>query len=154
MQIGTFLERLDGVSRLLQVRLACEDDATDGEPVTHDYLPWTVLLRALSAYEIFRRVSRDAVSPHTVVHFTAFRADVPRSLLRSAQLVHENLEAVANSQSAETQRRAGLLHSMLRFGTLETLGVAGAAGLLRDVLARGVDLGDRIGLDFLGHAAS
>jgi uncharacterized alpha-E superfamily protein len=153
MQIGTFLERADGVARLLRIRLACEATDNTGEPVTHDYLPWTVLLRALSAYEIFRRVSRDRVTPMHVIEFAAFRPDVPRSLLRSAELVFDNLQAIANTQSAETVRRAGVLHAMLRFGTLETLGAAGAEAFLQDVLARVADLSDRIGRDFLGHVA-
>jgi len=154
MQMGTFLERADGVARLLRIRLACEATDNDGEPATHDYLPWTVLLRALSAYEIFRRVSRGRVTPLHVVEFAAFRPDVPRSLLRSAELVFDNLDAVTNAQSGETQRRAGVLHAMLRFGTLDTLdtpGVLGADALLQDVIARVWDLNDRIGRDFLGH---
>lgn len=151
MQMGTFLERADGVARLLRIRLACETTDNDGEPVTHDYLPWTVLLRALSAYEIFRRVSRGRVTPLHVVEFAAFRPDVPRSLLRSAELVFDNLDAVTNAQSWETQRRAGVLHAMLRFGTLDTPGAVGADALLADVIARVWDLNDRIGRDFLGH---
>jgi len=151
MQMGTFLERADGVARLLRIRLACEATDNAGEPVTHDYLPWTVLLRALSAYEIFRRVSRDRVTPLHVIEFTAFRPDVPRSLLRSAELVFDNLDAVANTHSGETQRRAGVLHAMLRFGTLETLGAGGADAFLQDVCSRVWDLNDRIGRDFLGH---
>jgi uncharacterized alpha-E superfamily protein len=151
MQIGTFLERMDAVARLLRIRLACQSGDAADTPVTTDYLPWTVLLRALSAYEIFRRVSRDTVAPMHVVEFAAFRPDIPRSLLRSAQLVLDNLELVANTQSAETLRRAGVLHALLRFGTIETLGDTGADAFLEDVIARGVDLGDRIGRDFLGH---
>jgi uncharacterized alpha-E superfamily protein len=86
-----------------------------------------------------------------VVEFAAFRPDVPRSLLRSAELVFDNLAAVANTQSGETQRRAGVLHSMLRFGTLEMLGAGGAETFLQDVTARVWDLNERIGRDFLGH---
>ena len=152
MQIGTFLERTDGVARLLQVRLACETTAGSGELVAHDYLPWSVLLRALSAYEIFRRVSRGRITPLHVFEFAAFRSDVPRSLLRSAALVYENLQHVANAQSAETERRAGVLHSTLRFATLETVAGQGMELFLRDVLARSADISDRIGLDFLGRA--
>jgi uncharacterized alpha-E superfamily protein len=151
MQIGTFLERADGVARLLRIRLACEAPDEAGEPATHDYLPWTVLLRALSAYEIFRRVSRDRVTPLHVIGFAAFRPDVPRSLLRSIELVFDNLQAVANTQSVETQRRAGVLHSMLRFGTMDSLNATGADAFLAEVLARDADIAARIGRDFLGH---
>ncbi len=151
MQIGTFLERADGVARLLQVRLACEDPVPAAPGAAHDYYPWSVLLRALSAFEIFRRVSRDRVSPARVVEFVVFRKDVPRSIYRSAQLVYENLQAVANTQSGEAERRAGKLHADLRFGTAESLVDGGAGPFLRDVLACIADLSDRIGRDFLGH---
>ena len=152
MQIGTFLERADGVVRLLLTRLACEPSGTDGRPVAHDYYPWSVLLRALSAFEIFRRVSRDSVTPTNVLAFTIFRPDVPRSVYRSTSLVYENLQAVRNTQSAETERRAGLLHASLRFGTLESVSPGGVAQYLNRILATTADLSERIGRDFLGHS--
>jgi len=152
MQIGTFLERADGVVRLLLTRLACEPAGTDGGPVAHDYYPWSVLLRALSAFEIFRRVSRDSVTPANVLAFTIFRPDVPRSVYRSTSLVHENLQAVRNTQSAETERRAGLLHASLRFGTLDSVPPGGVEQFLNGILATTADLSERIGRDFLGHS--
>jgi len=151
MQIGTFLERSDGVVRLLLTRLACESSAAGGQLVAHDYYPWSVLLRALSAFEIFRRASRDSVTPMNVLAFATFRRDVPRSVYRSAALVYENLQAVANTQSAETERRAGLLHASLRFGTLESVGQAGIGNFLNGILSTTADLSERIGRDFLGH---
>jgi len=153
MQIGTFLERADGVARLLLVRLACETGAADSGPLAPGYYPWTMVLRALSAFEIFRRVSRDSVRPRHVVEFVVLRKDVPRSIYRSANLVYENLQSVSNAQSGETERRAGLLHAELRFGTLETLAPRGIEPFLNELLARSADLSDRIGRDFLGHAA-
>ena len=153
MQIGTFLERADGVARLLLARLACES-ATDADgAIAHDYYPWSVLLRGLSAFEIFRRVSRDTVTPRRVLEFVILHQHVPRSIYRSAALVHENLQSVANSQSGETERRAGLLHAELRFGTLESLAPQGSEPFLHELIARAADLSDRIGRDFLGHAA-
>jgi uncharacterized alpha-E superfamily protein len=153
MQIGTFLERSDGVARLLLVRLACGAQAGEAGSAAPGYFPWTMVLRALSAFEIFRRVSRDSVRPRHVVEFVVFRRDVPRSIYRSADLVHENLQAVANARSGETERRAGLLHAELRYGTLETLAPDGIEPFLQGLLARSADLSDRIGRDFLGHVA-
>jgi uncharacterized alpha-E superfamily protein len=152
MQIGTFLERADGVARLLLARLACESPA-GAEAAAHDYYPWSVLLRGLSAFEIFRRVSRDTVNPRHVLEFVILHQHVPRSIYRSAALVHENLRSVANAQSGETERRAGLLHAELQFGTLESLAPQGSERFLHDLIARAADLSDRIGRDFLGHAA-
>jgi uncharacterized alpha-E superfamily protein len=152
MQIGTFLERADGVARLLRIRLACEPTSDDGAPVAHDYYPWSVLLRALSAFEIFRRVSRDSVTPLRVVEFATFRTDVPRSIYRSAELIYDNLRSVANAQSGETERRAGQLHATLRFGTMAGINAGGIDRFLANTLEHTADLSDRIGRDFLGHA--
>lgn len=154
MQIGTFLERADGVVRLLRIRLGCEPTDRGPGSLAHDYHSWSVLLRALSAFEIFRRVSRDTVSPMRVVEFITFRTDVPRSIYRSAELVYENLRAVSSAQSAETERRAGQLHASLRFGTPAATFGDGADRFLRDLLACTADLSDRIGREFLGHAVS
>ena len=154
MQIGTFLERADGVARLLQIRLACEGTDEGPGAASHDYYPWSVLLRALSAFEIFRRVSRDTVTPQRVVEFATFRRDVPRSIYRSAELVHDNLLAVCGPQSGETERRAGQLHATLRFGAPESMFGGGIDRFLRNTLASTADLSDRIGRDFLGHTAA
>jgi uncharacterized alpha-E superfamily protein len=151
MQIGTFLERTDGVARLLLIRLACEAAAAQQGAVQHDYYPWSLLLRGLSAFESFRRVSRDSVSPRHVMEFVILHRHVPRSIYRSANLVHDNVQAVGNAQSGETERRAGLLHAELRYGTLDTLAPEGGAAFLRALLARTADLSDRVGRDFLGH---
>jgi uncharacterized alpha-E superfamily protein len=153
MQIGTFLERADGVARLLLVRLACEAALAGQGATVHDYYPWSVLLRGLSAFESFRRVSRDSVGPKHVMEFVILNRGVPRSIYRSLSLVAENVQAVANAQSGETERRAGLLHAELRFGTLESLAPQGCEPFLRQLLARTADLSDRVGRDFLGHVA-
>jgi uncharacterized alpha-E superfamily protein len=152
MQIGTFLERSDSVARLLLIRLACEAAVAGNGATVHDYYPWSMLLRGLSAFESFRRVSRDSVRPQHVLEFVILHQHVPRSIYRSANLVHENLQAVANAESGETERRAGLLHSELRYGTLATIAPQGCERFLHDLLARTADLSDRIGRDFLGHA--
>jgi len=153
MQIGTFLERMDGVARLLLIRLACETVAAGDGAVQHDYYPWSMLLRGLSAFESFRRVSRDTVSPRRVMEFVILHRYVPRSIYRSASLVSENLQAVANDTSEETERRAGLLHAELRFGTMDTIAPLGCERFLSSLLDRAADLSDRIGRDFLGHVA-
>ena len=153
MQIGTFLERVDSVARMLLIRLTCEQsaDEAEGEGAAGDYYSWSVLLRGLSAFESFRRVSRDSVRPRHVLEFVILHPYVPRSLYRSSDLIHENLQSVANAQSGETERRAGLMHAELRYGSLDSLAPHGTAAYLSSVLLRVDDLSDRIQRDFLGH---
>ena len=75
--------------------------------------------------------------------------DLPRSLSRCADEVYENLRAVADDQSAETERRAGQLYSAIHFGRLEQLLAPGLGAFLEGFLSRVADLGLRIAQDFL-----
>lgn len=117
MRMGTFLERADGTSRLLDAR------STSSATGEHGYDPheWTVLLRTLSAFEAYRRLFREAVTPQRVAEMFILRHDVPRSLRRCLIEVRENLRAVANSTSAETERRVGALQARLEFGLPEEM---------------------------------
>jgi uncharacterized alpha-E superfamily protein len=112
MRMGTFLERADGTARLLDAR------STSGTTSEHGNDPheWTVLLRTLSAFEAYRRLFREAVTPQRVAEMFILRPDVPRSLRRCLIEVRENLKAVSNSTSGETERRVGALQARLEFG--------------------------------------
>ena len=147
-RIGTFLERADSTARILtahQIDLVPGADA-GGVP---DPYQWTVLLRALSAFEVYRRVFRDVITPLKVAQLLILRDDMPRSLLRCCKEVYQNLKSVANDQSAETERRAGEMHAMLHFTRMEEITAIGLPRFLEQFLARVRDLGDRIASDFL-----
>ena len=64
-----------------------------------DPYQWSVLLRALSAFEIYRRVYRDVITPYKVAQLLILRDDMPRSLLRCCKEVYHNLSSVSNEQS-------------------------------------------------------
>ena len=114
-----------------------------------DPYEWSVLLRALSAFEVYRRVFRDVITPLKVAQLLILRDDMPRSLLRCCKEVYQNLKSVANEQSAETERRAGEMHAMLHFTRMEEITAGGLPRFLEQFLARVRDLGDRIASDFL-----
>jgi uncharacterized alpha-E superfamily protein len=149
-RIGTFLERADNTVRILT---AHPQDLVPGANTVPDPYEWTVLLRALSAFEIYRRVFRDVVAPFKVAQLLVLHDDMPRSLLRCCKEVHQNLKSVRNEQSAETERRAGEMHASLSFTRMEDIVSAGLPQFLERSLARLRDLGDRIATDFLVPAA-
>ena len=147
-RIGTFLERADSTARILtahQIDLVPGSDAA----VVPDPYQWSVLLRALSAFEIYRRVFRDGITPFRVAQLLMLRDDIPRSLLRCCKEVYQNVKSLANDQSAETERRAGEMHAMLHFTRMEDITAVGLPRFLDAFLARLRDLGDRIASDFL-----
>lgn len=147
-RIGTFLERADSTARILkshEIDLVPGADAS----VVPDPYEWSVLLRALSAFEVYRRAYRDVITPFKVAQLLILRDDMPRSLLRCCREVYQNLRSVANQQSAETERRAGEMHALLHFTRMEEIISSGLPQFLDKFLARLRDLGDRIASDFL-----
>jgi uncharacterized alpha-E superfamily protein len=147
-RIGTFLERADSTARILT---AHQSDLVPGADagVVPDPYAWSVLLRALSAFEVYRRVYRDVITPFKVAQLLILRDDMPRSLLRCCKEVYGNLRSVRNAQSAETERRAGEMHALLHFTRMEEITATGLPRFLKQFLDRLRDLGDRIASDFL-----
>ena len=145
--IGTFIERADGTTRLLEARW--RDPGGAGERLANEASEWAVLLRALSAFEVYRKVYRESVTPWRVTELLLLNAEMPRSVHRSLFDLLNNLGAVRNNQSAETERYAGELHARFRYGRLEELCAAGVPQFLDQVQGKLNGLADRIGADFL-----
>jgi uncharacterized alpha-E superfamily protein len=147
-RIGTFLERADNTARMLMAYRGDLMPGADANAVPDPY-QWSALLRALSAFEVYRRVYRNVITPIKVAQMLILRDDIPRSLLRCCKEVYGNLKSVGNEQSAETERRAGEMHSSLHFGRMEDITHAGIGTFLEQFLADLGQLGDRIAVDFL-----
>jgi uncharacterized alpha-E superfamily protein len=147
-RLGTFLERADSTARILTAHQSDLVPGADASEVPDPY-QWSVLLRALSAFEVYRRAFRDVITPLKVAQLLILRDDMPRSLLRCCKEVYANLKAVSNEQSSETERRAGEMHAMLHFTRMEEITAGGLPRFLENFLGRVRDLGDRIASDFL-----
>jgi uncharacterized alpha-E superfamily protein len=147
-RIGTFLERADSTARILIAHQTDLKPGADAHAVP-DPFEWSVLLRALSAFEVYRRVYRDVITPMRVAQLLILRDDMPRSLLRCCKEVYSNLKSVTNEHSSETERRAGEMHAMLHFTRMEDILATGLPEFLGLFMGRVRDLGDRIASDFL-----
>jgi uncharacterized alpha-E superfamily protein len=150
--IGTFLERADNTTRMLEARW--RDPGGRGERLIEEASEWAVLLRAMSAFEMFRRLYRDSVTPQRVTQMLLMRDDLPQGVHRCLTELRLNLAAVANDQSSETLRRAGELHAQFHFGRFEDLCAEGVTVFLDRFQARLRDLGERIANDFLVPAGT
>ena len=106
-------------------------------------------LRSVSAFEVYRKVYRDVITPARVAELLILRDDMPRSLIHCINEVCGNLENVRNMRSAETERRAGLLRAELKYGRIEDIEASGLHAYLTRFLERINDLGSRISQDFL-----
>ncbi|MFN9187406.1 MAG: alpha-E domain-containing protein [Betaproteobacteria bacterium] len=122
-----------------------------GDSLGHhlDFYYWAAILRSVSAFEIYRKVYRDIITPARVAELLILRDDMPRSLMYCLNEVCSNLEKVRNSRSGETERRAGLLRAELQYGRIIDIQSQGLHAYLTRFMERVNDLGGRISQDFL-----
>ncbi|MBA3998136.1 MAG: hypothetical protein C0489_00535 [Candidatus Accumulibacter sp.] len=153
IRLGGMLERADNTARILDVKYhvlhANGNGADSGEEGATDFYQWGALLRSLSAFEVYRKVYRDAITPARVAELLMLRMDLPRSLHACADRIVHILDEVANGQSAETGRRAGMLHAQLHYARIDDVLAGGLHEYLTDFMDRIYDLGEGIGRDFL-----
>src|SRR5215831_16960379 len=150
--LGTYLERADSTARILDVKYHLLLPRGERAGGVTDYYQWSALLHSVSAFEIYRRVYRDLITPRRVAELLVLREDMPRSLLRCMSQVHSHLVAVANAQSAETVRRAGELQASLHYGRIEDIFSVGLHEYLTSFVDRIRDMGERVAQDFLVSA--
>jgi uncharacterized alpha-E superfamily protein len=154
-RLGTFLERADNTARILDVRyhaLADRGESAAAEEEggrSMDFYHWTAILRSVSAFEVYRKVYSDTITPARVAELLMLRADMPRSLASCMNDVVANLAQVGNAHSRETERRAGLLQADLQYGRIDVILHQGLHAYLTTFLQRVNDLADHVSRDFL-----
>ncbi len=149
MRLGTFLERADNTARLLDVKFQSTPTRDEAAAEQGDFYHWAATLRSVSGFEVYRKIYRNVITPTRVAELLILRSDMPRSLLASMDEVVAILSTVRNSQSAETERRAGKLHADLRYARIEDIFSVGLHAWLTNFLERIGDLGNGISQDFL-----
>jgi uncharacterized alpha-E superfamily protein len=147
IRLGTLLERADNTARILDVKYHVL--RPHGDEGATDFYQWGALLRSVSAFEVYRKVYRDVITPERVAELLILREDMPRSLHFCMNGVVKNLDLIANSHSGETQRQAGLLHAKLHYARVEDILEQGLHEWLTDFMDHIYMLGDGISKDFL-----
>ncbi|MGI4847842.1 MAG: alpha-E domain-containing protein [Janthinobacterium lividum] len=158
IRLGTHLERADNTARMLDVKFhgamqeAPPSEVAGEETVQgqqFDYYYWAAILRSVSAFEIYRKVYRDAITPARVAELLMLRADMPRSLLSCLDEVVANLKEVGADSAKGTERFAGKLHASLKFNSIEDILKEGLHDYLKRFLKDVFELGNRISSEFL-----
>ena len=152
-RMGTFLERADNTARLIDVKFqAVESDffgAASEADQELDFYHWSAILRSVSGFEVYRKVYRAVITPERVAELLILRPDMPRSLVACMNEVVNNLKAVSNDTSADTERYAGKLRAELQFGRIDEILANGLHAFLTQFLDRVNMLGARISRNVL-----
>jgi uncharacterized alpha-E superfamily protein len=166
IRLGTFLERTDNTARILDVKFHTPQHerrkdrsrrkATEAsqQEANLDFYYWAAILRSVSAFEIYRKVYRDVITPARVAELMILRADMPRSLLACMEEVVSILHRLANGHSGDTERMAGRLHADLRFVSIDEILAKGLHGYLTEFLEKVYELGNHVSRDFLLPSAA
>ena len=147
IRLGGLIERADNTARILDVKYHVL--RTNGDEGATDFYQWGALLRSLSAFEVYRKVYRDAITPARVAELLMLRPDMPRSLHACATGIIRVLKSITNAQSAETERRAGMLHAHVHYTRIDDVLAQGLHAYLADIMDRIYELGEGISRDFL-----
>ncbi len=147
-RLGTFMERADNTARILDVKYHVLLPSVEDVGGAVDYYQWAAVLRCVSAFESYRKVYRDVITPLKVAELLILRDDMPRSLHSCIGAAYDILQSLAAPQAAEALRLAGETHASLHFGRIDTIFAAGLHEYLTGFLKRINALGAQINKGF------
>jgi uncharacterized alpha-E superfamily protein len=143
--LGTYLERADNTARILDVKYHVLLPRVQDVGGAVDYYQWSAVLRSVSAFEPYRRIYRDTITPLRVAELLILRDDMPRSLHACMDEVNHIVQALAaTTHSAEVVRVAGEIHAYLHVGRIERIFNAGLHEYVTDFIKRIHELASEI----------
>lgn len=149
IRLGTFMERADNTARILDVKYHTLLPSVADVGGAVDYYQWGALLRSVSAFDSYRKVYRDAITPTRVAELLVLRDDVPRSLHACTREIYDILRGLCDASSREPERLAGELNAQLRYGRIEQIFAVGLHEYLMGVLEKLSALNEEINKHFL-----
>lgn len=150
-RLGTHLERADSTARILDVKYHVLLPSLDAVGGAVDYYQWSAVLRSVSAFESYRKVYRDIITPRRLAELMILDQDMPRSLHFCLMQSCDTLDRVRNDRSDECLRQAGLLLSQLRYGRVGDIFAEGLHEYLTGFLEATQRLSDEVDRAFFAH---
>ena len=133
-RLGTHIERADSTARILDVKYHVLLPSVKDVGGAVDYYQWSAVLRSVAAFEAYRKVYRDVITPLKLAELLMLRDDIPRSLRFCLRQVVDTLGHVQNEQSGETLRIAGQILAGLQYGRISEIFAEGLHEYLTDFL--------------------
>ena len=151
LQIGSYLERADNTTRVLDVKF--HRLCPDGDPAhcSTDYYEWSEILACVGAVRTYRRIYRSRIEPVRVAELMVLRRDLPRSVHHCLWQVDLSMRELAETYGTrgEADRQAGALHAHVRYARIEDVFATGLRTYLEDLGDRTARLSDEISRQFL-----
>ncbi|WP_416423092.1 alpha-E domain-containing protein [Pseudomonas sp. App30] len=151
IRLGTFIERADNTLRLVDARYEMLGDEAElvDESSARSYYQWSALLRALSSFEAYTEIYRDAPSANNVAEMLLLRADVPRSLRACTEEIDQILASLPGLNGRPAQRLAAELDARLRYTGIGEILDEGLHAWLTEFIPLVAQLGNAIHSSYL-----
>lgn len=148
IRLGSFLERADNTARILDVKYHILLPSPRDIGGAADYYQWSAVLRSVSAFESYRKVYHDQITPKRVAELLMLRTDMARSLITCVNEVHRLLREIDGPRSEELIARCGRLYAELHGETIDSIFEHGLHEYLSEFLEHIYDLGDLINTSY------
>ncbi len=102
-QLGTFIERANNTSRILDVKyylLLPQSEIIGGN---FDNYQWAAILRSVSAHRSYRWVYRQSYRPWNIAEYLILNSQMPRSLRSCYELIAETLKELNGLYGKDTE---------------------------------------------------
>ncbi|EJM71137.1 MULTISPECIES: alpha-E domain-containing protein [Pseudomonas] len=154
IRLGTFIERADNTLRLLDARYEMAGDQAEAvrDGTAHAYYQWSALLRALSSFEAYTEIYRDAPGARHVAELLLLRADVPRSLRACTEEIDQILASLPGANGRPAQRLAAEMDARLRYTGINEILDEGLHAWLTEFIPLVRQLGNAIHSSYLEAA--
>ncbi len=110
--VGRLIERADKTSRILDVKYFTLLHRLADVNTTYDDLLWSVVLRSVSGFQMFRR-HYHSVSPERVVEFLILNEDFPQSIKYCVKRARDSLRQIKGPVSDEDNRAMVLAEQLV-----------------------------------------
>jgi uncharacterized alpha-E superfamily protein len=148
-QLGSFLERTDKTSRILDLRYHTLPEKGPPPPGNQtDALEWSAILRSCSAWDAYKSLHGAEVSPRLVAEFLLLNADFPRSVRFCATELNRALRRISGVPEGrfcnDAEKIAGRLVAELQFATIDEIFEQGLHGYLDLLQTKLNDIGQAL----------
>lgn len=159
MRIGTLLERADNTARILETKYQDPDSlmqlnpknkiGEESDSAFFDFYHWAALLRSVSAFEIYRQIYSDQITPQKTAELLIFNRQMPRSLTYCVNDIITLLGEIRNQNSKEIERLIGKLQADLDYSDIDEVFNIGLEEFTKQFLERINHIGDELSNAYL-----
>jgi uncharacterized alpha-E superfamily protein len=146
-RLGTFIERADNTTRLLDSKFHILADS--GIDLAANYYEWGTVLRSVGAFRAYHQLYHDAITPSRVAELLVLEPQMPRSLRFCFDQIIDLLGSLSAGRRLECERMAGEFCARLRYGQIEKIQAKGLHDFLMEMLDRVAELSVQISQDFM-----